>query len=550
MDRREVMKILENISNGYKRIATGIAIVSFLAILYLAMIPGVSVAVQSYVMAASGTPIAGAFVKIMEWPQYNATTDVNGNYTMPNVPIGTYSVAAKADGYAPNITTFTVVQGSNILNFALTPGTLFYMPFLYQRADNIYDAAVQVQNNGTTNASVEIQFYYLNGTLAGSNIYSVHPGELMTKHVFDITGSMPAFVGPAVVRSDIPVQVQGYILTVSQAVYSIAPSSTNTATSAYLPFLYQRADNIYDAGVQVFNPGTLAANVTINMYYLNGTLAGSGTYLVNPNAEISKYAFDITGSMPAFVGPAEVTSDQPVVAQGFIRTKASAIYSIAPSVSTTVVKAYVPFLYQRADNIYDAGVQVFNPGATAANVTISMYYLNGTLAGSGTYPVNSKAEVSKYAFDITGSMPAFVGPAEVTSDQPVVAQGFIRTKASAVYSIAPQVRKPASASQAHVPYLYQTFSATHDSGIQAMNPNNVAANVTISLYYPNGTQAGTFSASLAPYAELSKYAFDIAPNSADFNGSATVTADQPVVSQGFIRMKSSNIYSIAPPVER
>jgi hypothetical protein len=215
-----------------------------------------------------------------------------------------------------------------------------------------------------------------------------------------------------------------------------------------------------------------------------------------------------------------------------------------------VLNAYLPFLYQRADNIYDAGVQVFNPGNGTALVTIRMYYLNGTLAGTYNSTIGPKAELSKYAFDIVTGDSIFVGPAEVTSDQPVVAQGFIRTKASNVYSIAPQVRKPMVAGKAHVPFLYQTVSATHDAGIQAMNPNGVAANVSIKLYYPNGTEAGNVSANVGPYAEISKYAFDIAPNGTDFSGSAIVTADQPIVSQGFIRKKSTNIYSIAPPVER
>ena len=427
----------------------------------------------------------------------------------------------------------------------------YYMPFLYQRADLIYDAGVHVQNDGTTSANVTIQFYYLNGTSAGSGTYTVLPGELMTKHAFDITGTMPAFVGPAVVTSNVSVQVQGYINTVNEGVYSIAPSLTVPATSSYIPFLYQRADNIYDAGVQVFNPGPGTATVTINMYYLNGTLAGSNTSTVGPNAEISKYAFDITGTMPAFVGPVEITSDEPVVAQGFIRTRASLIYSIAPSVITPVLEAYLPFLYQRADNIYDAGVQVYNPGPGTATVTINMYYLNGTLAGSNTSTVGPKAEVSKYAFDIAGTMPAYVGSAEITSSgQAVVAQGFIRTRASLVYSIAPQVRKPVSIEKAHLPFLYQTVSATHDAGIQVMNPGSGVAEVNITLYYPDGTFAGRNTSIVSPKAEVSKYVFDIAPTSVDFSGSVVVEANQSVVSQGFIRKRSSLIYSIAPPVER
>ena len=437
------MKIFKNITNGYRKIASGIAIVAFLTLLYFALIPGGTIAASSYVITATGDPVIGAFIKLMDYPQYNATTDGTGQYTMPNVPIGTYNISATAPGYAPNISTVTVATGTNIKNFTLAPAINNYLPFLYQRADNLYDAAVQIQNDGTTAANVEITLYNLDGTTAGTGIFAVQPGAMLTKHAFDIVIGKSIFVGPAVVTSDVPVQAQSYIKTVNEGVYSIAPTSTTPALNSYLPFLYQRADNLYDAGVQVFNPGTSTASVTINMYNLDGTLAGTGTYSVAPQTEVSKYAFDI----------------------------------------------------------------------------------------------------------VTGKS-TFVGPAEVISTQPVAVQGFIRTKASNVYSIAPQVRKPVAAGKAHVPFLYQTVSATHDAGIQAMNPNGAAANVNIKLYYPDGSLAGSYSQSVAPFAELSKYAFDIAPVGVDFTGSVVVTADQPIVSQGFIRKKSSNIYSIAPPVER
>lgn len=226
------------------------------------------------------------------------------------------------------------------------------------------------------------------------------------------------------------------------------------------------------------------------------------------------------------------------------------VYSIAPSFTNISTSAYVPFLYQRADNIYDAGIQVFNPGPGTASVTIKLYNINGTVAGSGTYSVAPKTEVSKYVFDLVTGQPIFTGPAEISSTSGIVAQGFIRTKASNIYSIAPQVRKPVSSIDIHVPFLYQTLSASHDAGIQAMNPNGVPANIDITLYYPDGTKAGNVSAVVAPNAELSKYAFDIAPGIVDFNGSVVVRADMPVVSQGFIRKRSSSVYSIAPPVER
>jgi len=544
------MKLFENISSGYKRIATGIAIVGFLSMMYLAVIPGASVA---HVFGPNGGILSGAFVFIKEWPQYNATTDIDGTYAIDQMPIGEYTlVGAGNDSYAPNITWINVTEGNtNPHDITLSPAIKYYLPFLYERTDNIYNSAVQIQNNGTSNASIEIDFYNTAGTLVGNDVFVVQPGGLFTKRGFDIVNGLSIFNGPSFVKSDKPFKVQGYILTVNQGVYSLAPSLTEPTKQAYLPFLYQRSDLLYDSGVQVFNPGNTAANVEIILYYTNGTRAGNATYQIGPKVEASKYVFDILTGVSIFAGPAEIISDQPIVVQGYVRTKASNIFSIAPSLSTTVTKAYLPFLYQRSDLLYDSGVQVYNPSSTnIANVNINMYYTNGTLAGNATYQICPKCEASKYVFDIVTGVSIFTGPAEIISDQPIVVQGYIRTKASNVFSIAPQVRKPDVAGKATIPFLYSTVNVSHDAGIQALNPNNVNATIDIALYYPDGTMAGNQSYTVGPYVELSKYAFDIAPNTVDFKGFAVITADQPIVSQGYIRKKSSNIFSIAPPVER
>jgi len=60
---------------------------------------------------------------------------------------------------------------------------------------------VQVHNNGTISADVEITFYYSNGSLAGIGNFVVQPGELLTKHAFDLVTNrrtiygLPIFLG-------------------------------------------------------------------------------------------------------------------------------------------------------------------------------------------------------------------------------------------------------------------------------------------------------------------------------------------------------------------
>ena len=119
------MKIYKNITNSYKKIASGIAIVAFLALMYFALIPGGLVA-ASYVTAASGSPIIGAFVKLVDYPQYNATTvGPDGAYTLNNVPYdaiaggSTYSIRTRATGYALNTTTVFINGASATKDIAI-----------------------------------------------------------------------------------------------------------------------------------------------------------------------------------------------------------------------------------------------------------------------------------------------------------------------------------------------------------------------------------------------------------------------------------------------
>ena len=102
MDRREIMKILGRISSGYKKIATGIAIVTFLALMYVALIPGGSLAA---VYDQMGVGIGGALVKLADYPQYNNTTSdgtdgrVLGEYAITEVPYGSYFMMTTGGGY-------------------------------------------------------------------------------------------------------------------------------------------------------------------------------------------------------------------------------------------------------------------------------------------------------------------------------------------------------------------------------------------------------------------------------------------------------------------
>ncbi|MBW6518661.1 MAG: S-layer homology domain-containing protein, partial [ANME-2 cluster archaeon] len=99
--------------NLYKRIALILAVVSVLATVLTGN------AAADVVVTASGDPIEGALVKLTAYPQYNGTTDVNGDYTINNVPVGSYFMLTTHPDYAPNITSINSTTGINIKNITL-----------------------------------------------------------------------------------------------------------------------------------------------------------------------------------------------------------------------------------------------------------------------------------------------------------------------------------------------------------------------------------------------------------------------------------------------
>jgi len=69
--------------------------------------------------ASSRNALPGANVQV-EGTSLGAASDANGNYTIGNVPVGTYVVKVSYVGYVTQTRTVTVAAGTNQMNFALT----------------------------------------------------------------------------------------------------------------------------------------------------------------------------------------------------------------------------------------------------------------------------------------------------------------------------------------------------------------------------------------------------------------------------------------------
>ncbi|MCZ7356133.1 MAG: carboxypeptidase-like regulatory domain-containing protein [Candidatus Methanoperedens sp.] len=422
------MKIMRDIADRYKRIAAGIAIIAFLAIIYFAMIPGALVA-SAGVYTTSGVGIKDALVKLVDYPQYNATTAPDGTYTMPNVPIGTYNISASAIGYATNKSQITVTASppDTIKDFTLslnakmvgiiwissyTGGTITStMASQLPRPSDIgtefsgqydsrkdiagYYTAILVSDVYGTGANLAINYLYDNGTP-----YSTANGVVPVNGTFTLApGDSGLLMGRVVIKSNNPVAAEKRIVSfipgtwTSRGIMSTLMPERGSAATQFFGQYDSRKDTAgwYTAILVTDVLGT-GATLTINYYNDAGTSYGSpvtavvpvnGTYVLTP------------GDSGQLLGKVKITSTSPVVAEKRIVYFTPGTWNAYDLMSDSMTKQsdaskelIVPIYDGRKDTLgWYSVVLISDISGTGANVKLDYLYLNGTLYMTTNQPV-------------------------------------------------------------------------------------------------------------------------------------------------------------------
>ncbi len=436
------MKIFENIASGYKKIAASIAIISFLAIMYFALIPGGTVASASVFSAMSGTPIVGAFVKIVEWPQYNATTDVNGQYTMPNVPYGTYTISAQAPGYTKNVSTinvsssavtkdFSLYQGSvtgdyryysmidteiasNKVSVSSDAGTNFIIP---QYGDGVgWHTQVYVTDYSGFGANLTLNYYYPNGTLAVTETPSIPANGTYKWIPSDGTNGRPP-TGKLVITSNRIVvgEFRIYSISTTDIISSKLYSTVDTGTNFTIP---QYGDNIaWGTWVAISDVSGLGASLKLDYYYPNGTLAKTETASISANGMYTTIASDGSNGRPTS-GKLEITSNNNVTGEYRIFSlgnggiMANKLYTSADKRTSFTIPQY-------GDNIvWGTWIAISDVSGNGANLKLEYYYPNGTLAVTETASISANGLYTTITTDGSNGRPT-TGKLVISSDNVV-----------------------------------------------------------------------------------------------------------------------------------
>lgn len=291
----------------------------------------------------------------------------------------------------------------------------------------------------------------------------------------------------------------------------------------------------YTTAVTYQNVGSAEANIVFTFYPEDSATGVNVERTLPAGAGASLFLGSVSEVSAGFRGSAVVSSDQPIVAtmvqissDGDVRNRplsngfsggASSI--LLPSVLKNQFNTTSQFSIQ---NVHSGAVDLtVTLVDTAGNETV-VTHSNLPAGAAKYYDMGTLADVTSGSFNGSATITAVA--AGTTTPAPIVGSVMeLSTNSGAVSSF------EAVTSGANTIYmatgLCNAFNATSFYAVQ--NTGDASTDVTVSFA---GNQTGTSTATIAPGAKASFNACNADGIDAGFSGSATVTADQPIVVLG------------------
>lgn len=439
------MKIFENITNGYRKIASGIAIVAFLTLMYFALIPG-GTAALSGVYSMSGDGIGTAFVKLVDYPQYNATTISDGTYAMNNVPYGEYDISAQAPRYLRNASTVNVSSSSVTKNFSLYEGSLTGEIRHYSTVDNeltsskvstlsdvgksfvipsygngvSWNTKVYITDYSGLGSALTVQYYNEAGIPGVIENPTIPPNGTISWTPTDGTNSRP-FIGKMVITSTNNVTGE-FILNSTSSTDLISSrfyTSADMGTSFLIPS-YGNGVN-WHTFVAISDLSGSGAALTLKYYDVNGNLVRTETPNVPANGMYKFIPTDGTVPGRPLVGSLEISSTQTITGEFRVYSTTNAgILSNKLYTSTDKKNRFVIPSYGNGVS-WHSWIAISDVSGLGANLTIKYYDSAGTFVTKETTYIIPKGMYRTVLTDGTNGRP-LLGKLEISSDNNIAGE--------------------------------------------------------------------------------------------------------------------------------
>jgi hypothetical protein len=240
-------------------------------------------------------------------------------------------------------------------------------------------------------------------------------------------------------------------------VWAMSPAQADT--TLYAMWFDKATPGMLADNIHIINPGLATANVLVK-------LAGAPTQPATVPAGGEAYVSFPKGSIG---GPVTITSDQPVLAASRVQYYKTFNEVVARSANLATMTSYFNWFDKATPGMVGDNIHVFNPGATVANVTV-------TLGGAPTQAGAVAAGTEGYFTFPAGSIG---GPVTVGSDQPVLTSQRVQYFQS-FNEVAGEVATQASMTD-YIMWFDKASPGMFADNIHILNVSGSTANVTIML---------------------------------------------------------------------
>ncbi len=269
---------------------------------------------------------------------------------------------------------------------------------------------ILITNPSTSTATVHVT-YYLDNQAPVEQVHTVYPTSRYTVAVHAYFGNQRVSVR---LVSDLPVASErafyfGGRTGGSSGIGAVSPSQT---------WYFAEGDTVNTTYLEMFNPSSTPANVTVNFMREDGTVVPKSYVL----AAERRLTVDAASALPAGVRfSAEVVSTQPIVAERMVFTAQDCGDSIGtptPGLVWNLAEGFTAFGYQ-------TWVVISNPGTESASVTARLMLQSGDNIVEN-YVLGPKTRRTVYLNDVvTNHFPGSPGTSvstQVSSDKPIVVE--------------------------------------------------------------------------------------------------------------------------------
>lgn len=297
-----------------------------------------------------------------------------------------------------------------------TPSAQVFAPVVMDNAYGGWSTGINIRNASTSEpAHVSVLYYDRHGNLVKTDAGSIPlNGSWGVAQAGQLGGD---FAGWALLTADQPIVVT--VNEVNPSGGSMSYDGMPTASGGvYVPVVMDNAYGGWSTGINIANTSANPANVFIDYYDASGRKVGTDSSTVQGHGYWGVYQGG--GRLGAgFAGSAVIRSDQAVVAtvNETNQTGTGAMsYAGIPQGATRI---FLPVVMDGAYGGWTTGVNIANPGAAAASVTITYYDSQGVARTKETRTISPKGYWGAYQGGKLGN--GFAGSAVITSNVPVVA---------------------------------------------------------------------------------------------------------------------------------